>query len=608
MSRWQKLVPLVALAAAVPTGATAATPIPTDPNPGDIPSFVGRTATPRRLMAQEPPRHPFMAPNGRSNLHDDGYQSDSYWRAGPLGRGMEVQSTFQVADCASVTFDSRGRIVTVCVGLQGPRLVLMDPHTLDTLATMNLPPRMPGGGNPLTDFAGGGYFYLDNHDRAVVPTTSRHVYVVKVNSTPGFTLERDYDLTGAVPSSDKIISALPDWSGRLWFATTGGRVGTIDGTTGAVHAKSLGEEIENSFAVDNGGGVYVVTMKALYRLDGGLRGEERSPIVDRASTAPRITWRRVYPNSGIAKPGQVDAGSGTTPTVMSGGRVAITDNADPMDVVVYRSGGGQKICQQPVFSKGASATDQSLIAARNSLVVENNYGYKVSATENGGSSSPGIERVDLLRRGGCRRVWHSDEIAPSVVPKLSVETGLVYTYTKPPRSDGKDAWYFTALDFCTGRTAYKRLTGVGLGYNNHYAPVTLGPDGTAYVGAISGLISLRDSRRPTGPPSSDPQGCRPKPRVALRLRYHHGLDRRGRLCATGRVRATIRGRDRRRIRRVGFAVGHRRLTDRRAPFSRIVDRGRKGPRSRIHRVRARVRLKDGRGRRLVRRYRVCVGG
>jgi hypothetical protein len=384
-----------------------------------------------------------------------------------------------VADCASVTFDSRGRIVTVCVGLQGPRLVLMDPHTLDTLATMNLPPRMPGGGNPLTDFAGGGYFYLDDHDRAVVPTTSRHVYVVKVNSTPGFTLERDYDLTGAVPSSDKIISALPDWSGRLWFATTGGRVGTIDRTTGAVHAKSLGEEIENSFAVDNGGGVYVVTMKALYRLDAGLR----------------VTWRRVYPNSGIAKPGQVDAGSGTTPTVMSGGRVAITDNADPMDVVVYRSGGGQEICQQPVFSKGASATDQSLIAARNSLVVENNYGYKVSTTENGGSSSPGIERVDLLRRGGCRRVWHSDEIAPSVVPKLSVETGLVYTYTKPPRSDNQDAWYLTALDFDTGRMVWRRLAGEGLGFNNNYAPVTIAPNGTAYVGVLGGLVRFRDAPR-----------------------------------------------------------------------------------------------------------------
>ncbi|HEY1358546.1 MAG TPA: hypothetical protein VGF21_09590 [Thermoleophilaceae bacterium] len=582
---------LVALLAALPA-ATSAEPIPSGPA-ANLPQFQGHVAKPRRLSAEEPPRHPFMAPNARSNLHDDGFQSDSYWRAGPLGRNMSVTSTFQVADCASVTFDSRGRIVTVCVGLQGPRLVMMDPHSLAELATMTLPPRMGGGAGLLTDFAGGGYFYLDNHDRAVIPTTTRHVYVVKVNASPGFTLERDYDLTGAVPSGDKIISALPDWSGRLWFATTGGRVGTIDRSTGAVHATGLDAEIENSFAVDDTGGVYVVTMKSLYRLD--ARGGR-----------PAVTWRRVYRNSGIAKPGQVDAGSGTTPTVMSGGRVAITDNADPMDVVVYRTGAGQKICEQPVFGKGASATDNSLIAARNSLVVENNYGYKVTTTEEGGSTTPGLERVDLLKHGGCRRVWRSGEIAPSVVSKLSTETGLVYTYTKPPRDDREDAWYFTALDFCTGRTVYKRLTGEGLGYNNHYAPVTLGPDGTAYVGAISGLIALRDSRRPSGPPSSDPLGCRPKPRLALRIRARRKLDRRGRLCAPGRVRVRVRGLDSRGIRRVRFAVGRRQFRDRKAPFSRIVDRGRRGHGSRLHRVRARVRMKDGRSTRLTRRYRVCA--
>ena len=206
----------------------------------------------------------------------------------------------------------------------------------------------------------------------------------------------------------------------------------------------------------------------------------------------------MYRNSGIAKPGQVGAGSGTTPTVMSGGQVAITDNADPMNVVVYTARSGRKICEQPVFGKGASATDNSLVAARNSLVVENNYGYMLAATQQGNSTTPGLERVDLLRRGGCRRIWRSREIAPSVVPKLSIETGLVYTY-KPPRDDGNDAWYFTALDFCTGRTVYKRLTGIGLGYNNHYAPVTVGPDGSAYVGAISGLMAVRDSRPPSGP-------------------------------------------------------------------------------------------------------------
>ena len=161
---------------------------------------------------------------------------------------------------------------------------------------------------------------------------------------------------------------------------------------------------------------------------------------------------------------------------------------------MFRRSGGGLVCTQPLFQKGQSDTDQSLIAAGSSLVAENNYGYSSPlATENGASTAPGLERVDIASSGsGCRTVWHSDERAPSVVPKVSLAAGLVYTYTKEPRADGKDAWYFTALDFRSGRTVFKRLAGEGLGFNNNYAPVTLGPDGTAYVGVLGGLVALRD--------------------------------------------------------------------------------------------------------------------
>ena len=143
-----------------------------------------------------------------------------------------------------------------------------------------------------------------------------------------------------------------------------------------------------------------------------------------------------------------------------------------------------------MFEKGASATDQSLIGTGRSIVVENNYGYSgPTATQGGRTTSPGLERVDLDPGGGCHSVWRSAERAPSVVPKLSAANGLVYTYTKDPQpSDPSvDAWYLTTLDFETGRTVYKRLGGEGLGHNNNYAPVTLGPDGTAYVGTLGGL-------------------------------------------------------------------------------------------------------------------------
>ena len=136
-----------------------------------------------------------------------------------------------------------------------------------------------------------------------------------------------------------------------------------------------------------------------------------------------------------------------------------------------------------------------MIGIDHSLVVENNYGYSgVTATVNGATTSPGIERVDVSDSGRCRSVWRSAEIAPSVVPKLSLATGLVYTYTKP--AGPNDPWYLTAIDFRSGQTIYKRLAGTGLGFNNNYAPVTLGPNGTAFVGVLAGLVSLRDSSAP----------------------------------------------------------------------------------------------------------------
>ena len=149
--------------------------------------------------------------------------------------------------------------------------------------------------------------------------------------------------------------------------------------------------------------------------------------------------------------------------------------------------------------RGTGATENSLIATDTSMVVENNYGYTGPlATSNGGTTEPGITRVDLDPGGGCHTVWtNTQEHVPSTVSKLSLANGLVYTYAKDPEANGVDAWYLTAVDFATGRTVFKRLAGTGLGYKDHYAPVSIGPDGAAYVGALGGLIELRD--RSTGP-------------------------------------------------------------------------------------------------------------
>ena len=473
---------MIVLAAfvALPSGASAqlpgapVLPIPGDPLAPSVEPFTGRAAEPKPAGAPRVPQHPHMAPNGRSNLHNDAYMTDVYRGSeGPLGDGPRGSALF-ARECASVTFDRHDRIETICVGLDRPVLALLDPHSFEVLAARELPLRQLGG-DPFTDFSGGGYFYLDDRDRAVIPTTTRHVLVVAQTDGPGFALDRDYDLTAAVPGGDEIISVLPDWQGRIWFATRDGRVGWISPDSGGIVSRDLDEAIGNSFAVDRNG-VYIVTDEAMYRFR--ARGGR-----------PRTIWRHRYDNDGVRKSGQTQAGSGTTPTLMGRRYVAITDNADPIKVVVLqrraRARGRRVVCRRPVFEPGASATDQSLVGTRRSVVAENNHGYTgPDAVIGSNTTSPGLERVTVARDGrGCRTVWRSDEIAPSVVPKLAAASGLVFTYTKPPG----EAWYLTAIDYRTGETVYKRAAGAGLGFNNNFAPVTIGPDDTAYVGVLGGI-------------------------------------------------------------------------------------------------------------------------
>jgi hypothetical protein len=434
-----------------------------------------------------------MAPNGRSEIHDDGWQTDAYRWGGPLGRAPQTLSEAVERDCGSITFDRRGRVVSICVGAAGPELFMFDPRTLAQLATFSLPPRQDVPTNLFQDFTGGGYFYLDSRNRVVTSTTTRHIYVVaETAGRPGFKLVRDYDLSKALRSNEAITSALPDQRGLLWFVTKAdGVVGTLNLATGRIHVRRMGHgsanEIENSFATDAHGGVYIATSRRLYRFRSGRGG------------APRIVWQVRYPNSLEHKPGQVDDGTGTTPTIMPGGYVNITDNADPMDVVVYRTAahlhGRRTVCRVPLFHKGASATENSTIGAGRAMIIENNYGYTGPASVAAGKlSAPGFARVDLNRDGrGCHRVWTNRTLrAPSVVSKLSLSNGLIYSYTKAPGTE--DPWYWTTLSFRTGRVVYRQLAGTGsLGYNNNYAGLALAPTGRAYLGVIGGIIALHDA-------------------------------------------------------------------------------------------------------------------
>ena len=133
-ARFAVALSLVLFVLALATPAARAEGVPATPipqNPPDlaaVPAFAGAPAVPKAISAPKVPQNPFMAPNGRSNLHDDAFMTNTYTWSAPLGSGMQVLSTFQGADCASVTVDSAG----VTVRDHGDGIAEADvPHVFD---------------------------------------------------------------------------------------------------------------------------------------------------------------------------------------------------------------------------------------------------------------------------------------------------------------------------------------------------------------------------------------------------------------------------------------------------------------------------------------------
>ena len=218
------------------TGAAA--PIPDNVGSAQLglPRFQGAPFAAKPMTATKAPRHPYLAPNPRSNIHNDTWMTDAYAWAGPLGRDpLATSSSMSPAVCGSLTFDSKDRIVSVCPSLVAPPEVrVIDPKTLEIMASYDTPFNTdPPGQRLYQNFAGGGYFFLDGRDRIWSATKTGHLFVLQVAPDGrSITLLDDYDLTSVLEPDERITSALPDFRGRIWFVSKrNGKVAVLDTKT-----------------------------------------------------------------------------------------------------------------------------------------------------------------------------------------------------------------------------------------------------------------------------------------------------------------------------------------------------------------------------------------
>lgn len=468
--------------------ALAGTGIPQFPRPPWVPQkqgdqMQGDMAGAEPLAGAPAPQNPALAPGEWATIHNDSWMTDAYSAALlPDPAESDVTSFFAGGDCASLLWNDRGELVAVCVSPTEVRAYILDARTLAPLAERRLASRALAA-DALTNFSGGGYAVLDAQQRLVTPLPDG--VIARFDARDLSTVD-EFDVAGALQPAEGITSVILAWDGLLWFVGRQGTVGILDPASGAARSVLAGPggtpvDIENSFAVVEDG-AYVVTGAELLRLS----VSDGAPVVD---------WRLAYDRGVRLKPGQTSRASGTTPTVfgVDGRYVAITDNADPrMNVVVVDVSGESpvELCRVPVFGEGESATENSLIALGDSLVVESNYGYSVTAVAGGHSTVPGLARIDV-GPGGCGVAWESTDITiPSLVSKGLLADGAVLTYTKEPSLLGTDAWWFTAVDAQSGEVRWRRLAGLGPLLNNHYAAGYVGPDGSVYVGTISGVVAL----------------------------------------------------------------------------------------------------------------------
>ena len=360
------------------------------------------------------------------------------------------------------------------------------------------------------------------------------------------------------------------------------------------------EEVANSIASDNDGGIYVVTNRAQYRVD----WDGRRLHVRWATPYKRGRQAGAYTSSNRT------AGSGQSPDVVSAGPgsekfIVIGDGEPLMHALYLRASDGSVACDVPVdFGRpGAtkSSSEQSFTTRGYATVITDNtvpneevirrLPGPVKTLANlflgpDGTAAKGIERVDYDPRAHrCVVRWaNPDASVPNAVPSMSSATGLIYGI-----ANRAGVWGLQGIDFATGRDALWVPASADPTENSFFAMTTIGPQDTIWTGTPFGLSIYRSTRPAAAPPLTCRDVSPPRIDAAFARVVTHG--RRVRISA--RVRDTACGarapapsvvvRVGRTVRRVRPAGDRLRATLRRSGRTRVVIEARDRAGNRISR-------------------------
>ena len=310
---------------------------------------------------------------------------------------------------------------------------------------------------------------------------------------------------------DFIVGLSILYDGMLAFATSKGTVGVVSRSFDPAHFLQLGEgeEVSNSIAGDEEGGIYVVTSERMYRVQ--WTGDKLTTSESEGG------WVASYEAGGDVAGVRLGKGSGSTPTLMGTGEqdrfVVITDGQElmhivllwrdeiPSDWVQIPGTRDRRIAAQVPVTFGdpeatASSSEQSPCVRGYGVVLVNNLLNTTSEnlvenminSQNPDIAPYGAEKFEWDPRAQeLRSVWANKEVSlPNGIPAMSSATNLLYDVGQRAGN-----WTWEALDWDTGKSVGFYEMGKDAVYNSAWAATEVGLDGGLYSGCMFGMMALQ---------------------------------------------------------------------------------------------------------------------
>lgn len=450
-------------------------------------------------------QNPYLGINSLATMHGDAQSSDATPFAGPgdpgVGGSWKVTFTNHWAACPTILAGQDGYIQALMTQFLGsdakvrkPKLAIIEPASGAQLGAMEI---------PTGALLGGVYAYLDADSNLVmVDGTNALTWISHSQDGMKVWVSRRIDLTDAMKlePKDHVVGIVPDWHGRIWVASERGVVGLIDPKRNVVRLTKLqqyspAERIDNSISACPQG-VSIITSHGIYMLG-----------ADASTSKPRIIWSHSYDRGTKQKPGQLSHGSGATATFFGpngSDYVMLSDNADRQEkLIVYRSADGSAVGEGPLFTPGASGTENSMIGVQNSIVGACTFGYPYAQYPDTKPAyraqvAPGMERWDVNdEASGITLKWRNNGIYSAAVPRLSTADNLIYTCERPRGPAGVltgPVVYACAIDMDSGRVVHRqrlpRLANLLAGGDPSQMVGVIDKHGVWWQGTIGGIYRI----------------------------------------------------------------------------------------------------------------------